>query len=469
MTISSYAKNKSADWITVSVYFSLLIIGWFMVFSTLYDPNNKWSFLDITTMLGAQSMWVVLSFFVFLIALSLDWKFWNTLAFPIYGITLFALILVLLIGKEINGAKAWFSFGFFSIQPSEWSKFGTALALSSYMSFFKASYQSGRIYLNALALFIGPALLILLQPDFGSALVFTSFFILLYRRGLSPVLPLTGIGVAAVFILSLMFSPFMVLVFSIYIGGSILAAEVEKSNRLYLYASTVLLIMIFMLFQKENASLLVPSAIYFTYFMYQVILRKNIKLIITVTSIVAISSIVGFGSSFLFDNVLKPHQQERINVWLRPEKCDPRGSLYNIVQSKLAIGSGGLTGKGFLKGEMTKLDYVPEQSTDFIFTSIGEEQGFLGSLLVILLFAILIIRCITIAERANLEFIRNYGYAVAGILLFHVTFNIGMTMGLLPVVGIPLPFISKGGSSLVAFSLMIAVLIKMDLARFRAN
>jgi rod shape determining protein RodA len=469
MAVSPYSKNKSADWITVSIYFSLVVIGWFMVFSTLYDPKNEWSVLDITTPLGAQSMWVVLSIIIFLVALTLEWKFWNTLAFPIYGVTLLALILVLFIGKEINGAKAWFSFGFFSIQPSEWSKFGTALALSSYMSFFKASYQSGRIYLNALALFIGPALLILLQPDFGSALIFTSFFILLYRRGLSPSLPLTGIGISAVFILSLLFSPLMVLIFSIYIGGTILAAEVEKGNRLVVYAAVVLLIMIFMLLQKESASLMVPALLYFSYFFYRVLMRKNIKLIVTVSSIVAASAIFGFGSSFLFENVLKPHQQERINVWLRPEKCDPRGSLYNIIQSKLAIGSGGLTGKGFLKGEMTKLDYVPEQSTDFIFTSIGEEQGFLGSMLVIILFAILIIRCVTIAERANLEFIRNYGYAVAGILLFHVTFNIGMTMGLLPVVGIPLPFISKGGSSLAAFSLMIAVLIKMDLARFRAN
>jgi rod shape determining protein RodA len=414
-------------------------------------------------------MWVVLSILVFLVALTLEWKFWNTLAFPVYGMTLIALVLVLFLGKEINGAKAWFSFGFFSIQPAEWAKFGTALALSSYMSFFKASYQSGRIYLNALALFIGPALLILLQPDFGSALVFTSFFILLYRRGLSPALPLTGVAIAAVFILSLLFSPLLVLIFSIYIGGTILSAEVEKGNRVLLFASIVLLIMIFMLIQKEQVLLIVPSLIYFLYFAYLVIIRKNIKLIVTIASLVSVSALFGFGSSFLFDTVLKPHQQERINVWLRPEKCDPRGSLYNIVQSKLAIGSGGLTGKGFLKGEMTKLNYVPEQSTDFIFTSVGEEQGFLGSMLVIILFAILIIRCITIAERANLEFIRNYGYAVAGILLFHVTFNIGMTMGLLPVVGIPLPFISKGGSSLVAFSLMIAVLIKMDLARFRAN
>jgi len=182
-----------------------------------------------------------------------------------------------------------------------------------------------------------------------------------------------------------------------------------------------------------------------------------------------VASAFSFMASFVFDNVLKPHQQERINVWLRPEKCDPRGSLYNIIQSKMAIGSGGLAGKGFLKGEMTKLNYVPEQSTDFIFTSIGEEQGFIGCVGIIILFTILLMRCFVIAERANLEFIRNYGYAVGGIFLVHFVFNIGMTMGLLPVVGIPLPFLSKGGSSLIAFTIMIAVLIKMDMARFRSN
>jgi rod shape determining protein RodA len=197
--------------------------------------------------------------------------------------------------------------------------------------------------------------------------------------------------------------------------------------------------------------------------------NRNFKILSFVIPVMVFSSIFSFGSSYVFDHFLKPHQQERINVWLRPEKCDPRGSLYNIIQSKMAIGSGGFAGKGFLQGEMTKLNYVPEQSTDFIFTSIGEEQGFIGSLGVIILFTVLLMRCIVIAERANLEFIRNYGYAVAGILFVHFVFNVGMTMGLLPVVGIPLPFLSKGGSSLIAFTIMIAVLIKMDMARFRSN
>jgi rod shape determining protein RodA len=463
------SKDKTFDWITMSVYFSLVVIGWFMVFSTLYDEKNPYAFMDVTTQIGAQSLWVVLSVMTFIAALSLDWKFWNTLAFPIYGITVFLLILVLFLGKEINGAKAWFSFGFFSIQPSEWAKFGTALAVASYLSFFKTSITNTNVMAISLALFLGPALLILLQPDFGSSLVFLSFFILLYRRGQSPAVLVVGLSIASIFILSLMYSPFLVSVFLIYFGGLLFMFDHEKPQRAALFGLGALLGMVFLLLQKENQLVIFPAAILFLIYLFIQIKKRNFKILGFVIPVLIVGSAFSFTSSFVFDNVLKPHQQERINVWLRPEKCDPRGSLYNIIQSKMAIGSGGLAGKGFLKGEMTKLNYVPEQSTDFIFTSIGEEQGFIGSLGVIILFTILLIRCIIIAERANLEFIRNYGYAVAGILLVHFVFNIGMTMGLLPVVGIPLPFLSKGGSSLIAFSIMIAVLIKMDMARFRSN
>lgn len=437
--------------------------------STLYDAKAPYSFMDVTTPIGAQSLWLVFSVFAFFTALTLDWKFWNTLAFPIYGITIILLILVLFLGKEINGAKAWFRYGFFSFQPSEWAKFGTALALASYLSFFKSSVTNTNVFAISLALFLGPALLILLQPDFGSSLVFFSFFILLYRRGMSPWVILVGLSVALIFVFSLMFTPFLVTVFLLFLGGAILIFDIEKPQRALTIVSTILLVMIFLLYQNEQVFVILPALAGFGYYLFLQMKSRKFKIVGFVIPVLIFASAFSYTSSYVFDHFLRPHQQDRINVWLRPDKCDPRGSLYNIIQSKLAIGSGGFQGKGFLKGEMTKLDYVPEQSTDFIFTSIGEEQGFIGSLGVIILFTILLIRCIIIAERANLEFIRNYGYAVAGILFFHFTFNIGMTMGLLPVVGIPLPFISKGGSSLIAFSIMIAVLIKMDMARFRSN
>jgi len=469
MAQRALSKNKTFDWITLSVYFSLVVIGWFMVFSTLYDPKAPYSFLDFTTPIGAQSLWVVISIFTFFSALTLDWKFWNTLAFPIYGVTVLLLILVLFIGTEINGAKAWFRFGIFSFQPSEWAKFGTALAVASYLSFFKTSITNTNVFAISLALFFGPALLVLLQPDFGSSLVFLSFFILLYRRGMSPWIILVGMGLASIFIFSLVYTPYLVSVFLIFFSSAIFIFDFEKPQRAIIIVSSLLLVILFLLFQKELVYVIIPALAGLGFYLYLQLRIRNFKIVGFVLPVLAFASFFSFTSSYVFDQFLKPHQQERINVWLRPEKCDPQGSLYNIIQSKLAIGSGGFQGKGFLKGEMTKLDYVPEQSTDFIFTSIGEEQGFIGSLGVIILFTILLIRCVIIAERANLEFIRNYGYAVAGILFFHFAFNIGMTMGLLPVVGIPLPFISKGGSSLIAFSIMIAVLVKMDLARFRSN
>ena len=465
----SYSKNKSLDWLSLSIYFSLVIIGWFMVFSTLYDEQNPYAFLDITTSIGAQTIWVTISILIFLATLTLDWKFWNVIAFPAYGISMLLLVLVLIFGREINGAKAWFSFGFFSFQPAEWAKFATALAVSSYLSFNKSSLTNSNVFMIALALFMAPALLVLLQPDLGSALVFFSFFILMYRRGMSPVIIIISLILIAIFIFSLLYNPAFVSLFLIYLGAAVFIFNTENIQRASIYVLTLLATLIFLLIQKENIWVFLPAVAAFVTFLVLQFRKRNYKLIILVSASIGIFSLFSFGTDYIFNNVLRPHQQDRINVWLRPEKCDPRGSLYNIIQSKMAIGSGGLMGKGFLNGEMTKFNYVPEQSTDFIFTSIGEEQGFIGSVGVILLFTMLLIRCIIIAERANLEFIRNYGYAVAGIIFTHFFFNIGMTTGLLPVVGIPLPFISKGGSSLTAFSIMIGVLIKMDMARFRSN
>jgi rod shape determining protein RodA len=469
MAIKSITKSKTFDWLTITVYFSLVTIGWFMIFSTLYSQSSPYEVFDLTSPMGAQTLWTVISVFAFLSVLTIDWKFWNTLAFPIYGATIFLLILVLIFGKEINGAKAWFSFGFFSIQPSEWAKFGTTLAIASYLSFFKTSTTTPQTIFVSVGLFLIPALLVLLQPDFGSSIVFFSFIILLYRRGLTPMVPLLILGLALIFVFSLMYNPFLVTAFLLLGVAVVFLFDQMPPMQAGGIAIGSLLIMIFMLLQGEQVSLLIPSGILSFIIGFVVFKNKNFRLFNATFFGLLVGVFFAFGSSFLFDNVVKPHQQERINVWLRPDRCDPQGSLYNIIQSKLAIGSGGFFGKGFLKGEMTKLNYVPEQSTDFIFTSIGEEQGFIGTISVIFLYAILLIRCVIIAERANLEFIRNYAYGVCGILFIHFLFNIGMTMNLLPVVGIPLPLLSKGGSSLTAFSIMIAVMLKMDMARYRAN
>ena len=262
MAQRALSRDKTFDWVTMTIYFSLVIIGWFMVFSTLYDEKNPYAFLDVTSQLGAQTLWVVLSVLTFIVALTLDWKFWNTLAFPIYGITVFFLIMVLIFGNVINGARAWFSFGFFSFQPAEWAKFGTALAVSSYLSFYKTSITNSNVMAISLALFLGPALLILLQPDFGSSLVYLSFFILLYRRGMSPAIFLIGFGVAAIFILSLVFTPYLVTVLLLFIAGLILMFDYENPQRASLYGLGVLLVLMFMFMQNEMNLLAIPVVIY---------------------------------------------------------------------------------------------------------------------------------------------------------------------------------------------------------------
>ncbi len=467
MRATNTTIDKSFDWITTSVYLSLLFIGWFMVFSTLYDESIPYAFLDISHTMGIQSLWVVLSLIVFASVLVIDWKFWNTLSYPIYGVSLFLLVLVLIFGREINGAKAWFTFGSVSFQPAEWAKFATTLAVASYLNYYKKPAKDSTNFILAQAVFLIPILLIMLQPDLGSSLVYLSFYILLYRRGMSPLLIVLGLSLGVIFVISLIFSPQWIISSVLVIAGLLLMAVFESNQKTAILGLLVVAVAIFLMIQGEMIFVLGLGAIMILFYGIMNLKARNTSFITMLTPIIVGISIFSWGSNYLFDTVLKPHQQDRINVWLRPEKCDPRGSLYNILQSKRAIGSGGFMGKGFLQGEMTKLNYVPEQSTDFIFTTIGEEQGFIGSLGIILLFSILLFRCIIIAERASLEFVRNYAYGIFGIFLIHFTFNIGMTMGLLPVVGIPLPFISKGGSSLIAFTIMVGVLIKMDQARIR--
>jgi rod shape determining protein RodA len=467
MTQPIGGRNRTFDWATIATYLSLVTIGWFMLYSIFYNPTEPYDFIDPSTDIGKQTIWVGLALASFILILSIEWTFWNTLAYPIYAVSIILLILVLLFGTEIKGARSWFTFGGVSFQPSEIAKFGTALALSSYMSFKKHDFGNRRTLLITLAIFFLPTALILLQPDAGSAIVFLSFFLLLYRKGFSPIFFFQSFIILSIFILTfllgsnmvlvlLWFGAFMLLLFNYKMDAkalgvfllSLLASFVFNNRGIYVGVWMVPLIgtivMMFLHFKERNIGL------------------------ITMTGIALVLSLIFmFSIEYGFNNYLKPHQQDRINAWLQPEKCDRSGSLYNIIQSKLAIGSGGTMGKGFLNGEMTKLKYVPEQSTDFIFSTVGEEQGFIGVLGVILLFTLLIIRLIIMAERARLEFIRNYLYCIAGILFIHFFINIGMTMGVMPVIGIPLPFMSKGGSSLLSFSIMLGVAIKMDYYRFR--
>ena len=459
------SQSKSIDWITFSLYLSLVFIGWLMIFAAEYKGTEV-AIFTLNTPVGKQTMWIGIAFVLLLVTLNIDWKFWRNFSFVIYALAVISLVAVLFFGIEVKGARSWFSIMGFTLQPAELAKFATCLAVASYLSGPTSKLKNLKDIVVVIGLFTLPMMLILLQPDAGSALVFLAFFILLYREGLSPIPYILGLTAACVFVLSLLFNPIVVLVILSLVAVLILVQNFE--NGLYWNLSIFLLSIasaICISQELELQILIVNSAILLFFVLFQWAKGKP-KLAILIFVGVLLYSAMSFATDYVFNRVLEPHQQDRINVWLHPEKSDPQGPLYNVLLSKMAVGSGGLTGKGYLEGTLTKLNYVPEQSTDFIFCTVGEEQGFVGSLTIIGLFVFLIVRIINIAERQRLNLFRQYAYGVAGILFFHFAINIGMTMGLLPIIGIPLPFISYGGSALLGFTLMIGVLLKFDSQRY---
>ena len=453
--------NSRMDLISFSLYLGLVMVGWATIYAVDFAEAQQLPFLE--TLAGKQAVWIGISLTAFFLIQVVDWKFWRTFAYPIYGIALFLLLAVLLFGVEIKGARSWFSVAGFTFQPSEIAKFGTCLAIASYLSAYRVDLRVLRTQGIVVGLFAVPMLLILLQPDAGSALVFLSFFILLFREGLNPGYYIVGLLLALVFILSLKYS-FEVTTLVLLLMGLFLQAYTLNDRR-NLWAGGALALAvagIYLAYQGFWTEVLLGGAAAVAAVCVVLWSKRQSRLV----GLISFGTLMGVSLSYLsqyaFYHFLEPHQQDRINVWLRPEVCDPRGALYNVLQSKMAISSGGFFGKGFTQGTLTKLNYVPEQSTDFIFTTIGEEQGFIGSVLVIGLFLALLLQITVIAERQRSHFARIYGYGVAGILFVHFFINLGMTMGLMPIIGIPLPFISKGGSALLGFTVMIAVLLKFD-------
>jgi len=458
---------KSADVMTFSLYLCLLAIGWSMLFSVGYNGGYEEGISNflLKTQAGKQTIWVLISLIVFFFTQIIDRKFWQTFAYPIYGFAIILLVLVLIFGKEIKGATSWFAFGGFSIQPSEFAKFATCLAVAAYISRINVNLKYTNAQLISFGLILVPAALILLQPDAGSALIFFSFVLLFFREGFPANFYIIGFSVAACFILGIMYEDAPLKVVWGIVALSLLGICSSFENRIYGIGGFLLLLVgsFFALGEEWNN---LPYVLIFDVVAFLVLCffawRKGKG---RTAGFMLVAGLIASGLVYLSAisfNFLARHQKDRINVWLNPEKCDPQGSLYNLIQSKSAIASGGLEGQGFLEGNMTQLNFVPEQSTDFIFSAIGEEQGFIGSLSIILFFLILLWRITVIAERQRSAFVRCYAYGVVGILFVHFIVNIGMTMGLMPVIGIPLPFISKGGSSLLGFSLMIGVLLKMD-------
>ncbi len=404
------------DWITVLLFFLLVFIGWINIYSAVYNDEHS-SIFDFSQRYGKQLIWIFAAIGIAFVIIIIDASFFTTFSYLIYGLAIFSLMAVLLFGTEISGSRSWFQFGDIAIQPAEFAKFATCLALAKYLSTFNVSLSHLRTKIVASLLIILPACLILLQNDTGSALVYAIFILVLFREGLTGNILLTGLFIAFLFIITLLI------------------------GKLYIIAFLVFMAVVLFYFMKRT--------------------RKNIFLLF---SILLMAAAFVYSVDYAFENLLEPHHKKRINVLLGKE-LDLRGAGYNVNQSKIAIGSGGFAGKGFLQGTQTKYDFVPEQDTDFIFCTIGEEWGYLGSLTVIALFTILLLRLLKLAERQRSNFSRIYGYGVASIIFFHFMVNIGMTIGLLPVIGIPLPFISYGGSSLWAFTILLFIFLRQDASR----
>jgi rod shape determining protein RodA len=403
----------NVDWLTVLIYLALCTIGWFNIHAAVFDETHR-SMVDLDTNYGKQFIFIMSALVLGSVILLLDSRFISGLAPVAYVVTVLLLMVVLVVGKNVGGNQAWIPLGSFRLQPSEFAKFSTCLLLARYLSGVNVRITELKSFFMAAGIIALPMLLIMLQPDTGSTLVFFSFIFVLYREGLSPWFLILAALAIALFVLSLLF------------------------NQLYLIGILVAL--------TVAAVFLFP-------------LRRETMVGLALGLVVAIAFI--FSVNFLYHNVLQPHQKSRIDELLGISS-DLRGAGYNVNQSKIAIGSGKLWGKGYLQGTQTKYAFVPAQSTDFIFCTVGEEWGFAGSVVVIGLFMFLLLRIIIMAERQRSPFSRVYGYGVASIIFFHVIINIGMAIGLVPVIGIPLPFISYGGSSLWSFTILLFILIKLD-------
>jgi rod shape determining protein RodA len=412
-----YSVFAHIDWWLVVIFLLLVTIGWINIYASVFDENHI-SIVDMHVKYGKQMAWVLAAIFLGFFILLIDGKFFSHFAYLIYIIFIVLLIAVIFVGKEIYGSKSWFQFAGIALQPGEFAKMATALALAKFLSKAEVDIRKRNDLLAALGFILLPAFLIFLEHDTGSALVFLAFIVVLYRAGLSEKLVIGLILVPLLAVLSLLINKFIIL-------GLLLLVAV-----------------LFFLYSKRKI--------------------RNILLI----SLVYLAS-AGFVLSvdFAVNHILEPHQRVRVNVLIGKD-VDLQGAGYNVNQSLIAIGSGGAWGKGFLQGTQTKYNFVPKQSTDFIFCTVGEEWGFAGSLFVIGLFIALIVRIIIVAERQRSRFSRFYGYGIASIIFFHFTINIGMTLGLIPVIGIPLPFFSYGGSSLWAFSIMLFIFIRQDSYRY---
>lgn len=467
------ARNNillNLDWITVLIYLVLVLLGWVNIYAAVYSDEHQ-SIFDMGQRYGKQLIWLIAGVVLAIMVLTVDSKFFAAFAYHIYAFTILLLIAVLIFGKEVNGARAWFEFGSVALQPAELGKFATSLAIAKCISQFDFKIQNTRSILILGALIALPAILIILQNDTGSALVFAVFVLVFFREGLSGMVLFWGFAAAALFILSLLLTEFQLLIFLLIISiaaygvlrQSIKEALIGLTGIAGLFGIIWLIDAITGLGGSLIQLLLITTAIIAVLFIAFGIIY-HVRQVWRIFLFFIFAIIISMSVNYFYKNVLIIHQRNRIDEVLGI-KTDKLGAGYNVNQSKIAIGSGGLIGKGFLNGTQTKYNFVPEQSTDFIFCTVGEEWGFVGSTFVVALFLLLLIRLVTLAERQRSQFSRVYGYGVACILFFHIAINISMTIGLAPVIGIPLPFFSYGGSSLWAFTILLFIFLRLDSTR----
>ncbi len=461
---------SNLDWVIIGIYLSLIIIGWLNIYSAEFNESGK-SVFDLSQRYGKQLLWIMAALVISIIIIIIDSRFYQYFASLLYGLVIIPLILVLVLGTEIHGSRSWFVFGNFHFQPSEFAKCVTGLALARYLCLPNIKLQNFRHLLLSLAIIVFPGILIMLQPDTGSTLVYASLIIVLYREGLPAIYVIVGIILTLLFLFTLIFDKLYIII-ALIILVFIFYFFIEKRKRFFFTGITVFiitggLIWLISLILSLNISIyfMIMLTLVITGIIYSILsYRYKLKYIMLVFVFLIGSVTFTFSVDYVVHNVLKEHQQKRINVLLGLDS-DPLGSGYNINQSKIAIGSGGMLGKGYLRGTQTKFNFVPEQSTDFIFCTIGEEWGFAGGAFVVILFVSLLLRILYLAEQQRTRFSRIYGYSVFSILLFHFLVNIGMTIGLFPVIGIPLPFISYGGSSLWGFTILLFIFLRLNASR----
>ena len=407
------------DWTTVMVYLFLVALGWFNIYAAVYDETSSQSLFDFSTDYGKQLIFIGAAMFLIVGILTLDFKFYDSFSYLIYFFFIIMLVIVLIFGKEVAGSKSWFQLGGFSFQPSEFAKFATVLALAKFLGEGHKRLDKLNDQLIAFGIIAAPLLLTIIQGDTGTAMVYSALILVLYREGISSLYLIIGLLSVAIVVLTLLV------------------------DQIFLMIAIVVITMLIIAVNPRNT-------------------KRTVAVLVTAIIIAGVVKSV----DFLMSDVLKPHQQSRVMAMVNPN-IDPLGIGWNVTQSKIAIGSGGVWGKGYLQGTQTKFDFVPAQSTDFIFCTVGEEHGWIGSIILITAFTILILRIVAVAERQKSAFARAYGYGVASIIFFHFAVNIGMTIGLFPVIGIPLPFFSYGGSSLWSFTILLFILLKLDSHRMQ--